>query len=283
MAGLNVSIAFFFSIVALCEVTRRFAKRIFPPKLYFYFASELVSSFQMCACCLELKMLREIGPWGGGFGPDVSLTLLFLLFLVHGATFDGASANPTVSLHEFLALDFSLGAAAAKLLAQFVGMEAASAFTKKYWSRELTDFHMIQNLMVQDCSSSLSTSISHGIFVEALCSFLFQLVVLRFQVSSPMYRVPVMALTVTALAYAAAPLTGAFFNPGLAWAVTFSCSGNSLLEYIQVYWLAPISGMLIALFLYQGNIPRLFQTNLLYSQKNKYRIPKGKAHSGAQN
>uniref|UniRef100_A0A8D2JB56 Aquaporin n=1 Tax=Varanus komodoensis TaxID=61221 RepID=A0A8D2JB56_VARKO len=269
MAGLNVSMAFFISIICLCEVTRRFSKRIFPPKVYFYFASEL--------------MLRDIGPWGGGFGPDVSLTLLFLLFSVHGATSDGSSANPMISLQEFLALDFSLKATVAKLLAQFVGMEVAFAFTKKYWSRELTDFHIIQNLMAQDCSSSISTSVSHGIFVEALCSFFFQLVVLRFQMSALMYRIPIVAITVTALAYAAAPFTGAFFNPALAYVVTFTCSGNSSLEYFQVYWLAPITGMLIALFLYQGNIPRLFQTNLLYSQKNKYRIPKGKAQSGAQN
>ncbi|CAI5775435.1 aquaporinaquaporin-12-like [Podarcis lilfordi] len=279
MAGLNVSIAFFFSIVALCEVTRRLSKRIFPPKLYSCFASELASSFQLCACCLELKMLVEIGPWGGGFGPDVSFTLLFLLFLVHGASFDGASANPAVSLQEFLALDSPFVATVAKLLVQFMGMIAAGALTKLYWSRELTDFHMIQNLLAQDCSSSLNTSVSHGIFVEATCSFFFNIAILKFRSISPMYRAPVIALTVTALAYTAAPFTGAFFNPALAFAVTFSCSGNSLPEYMQVYWLGPTAGMLVALFVYRGNIPRLFQTNLLYSQKNKYRIPKGKAIS----
>lgn len=41
-----------------------------------------------------------------------------------------------------------------------------------------------------------------------------------------------------------------------------------------------LSGMLTALLLYQGTIPRLFQKNLLYSQKSKYRSPKGKAVSG---
>ncbi|XP_042312268.1 LOW QUALITY PROTEIN: aquaporin-12-like [Sceloporus undulatus] len=281
MAGLNVSIAFFFFTVGLCEVIRKLSKRIFPPKVYTCLAAELISAFQMCACYLELKMLREIGPWGGGFGPDVSLTLLFLLFLIHGASFSGASANPSISLQEFLALDSSFGATVTKVLAQFMGMEAASAFTKQYWSRELTDFHMIQNLMAQDCSSSLNTSVSHGIFVEAICSFFFQLTILRFQASSSMYRITIVALTVTALAHAAASLTGAFFNPALAFAVTFSCSGNSLLEYMQVYWLAPITGMLIAFFVYQGNIPRVFQKNLLYSIKNKYRIPKGKVNPNA--
>lgn len=202
MAGLNVSIAFFLSIVALCEMTRKFCKRVFPPKVYRFLATELACSFQLCACCLELKMLVEIGPWGGGFGPDVSFTLLFVLFWVHGVSFDGTFANPIVSLQEFLALDASFGATVAKILAQFVGMQAASAFTKQYWSWELTDFHVIQNLMIRDCQSTLNTSLFHGIFVEAICSFFFQLVVLRFQTSFPMYRAPITAVSVTILTYA---------------------------------------------------------------------------------
>lgn len=34
--------------------------------------------------------------------------------------------------------------------------------------------------------------------------------------------------------------------------------------------------MLAALLLFQGNIPRLFQKNLLYSRKSKYKVPKAK-------
>ncbi|XP_007431504.1 aquaporin-12-like [Python bivittatus] len=276
MSGLNVSIIFFFSVITFCEFASRFFKRIFPSKVYFCLAGELASSFQICACYLELRMLREIGPWGGGFGPDVSLTLLFVVFLAHGASSDGTAANPVASLQEFLALECSFAGTIVKILAQFLGMEAACAFTKKYWSKEFTDFHMIQNLIAQDCSSSLNTSISHGIFIEAMGSFLFQLIILKLQTCSPMYKVPVVALSITALTYTAAPVTGAFFNPALASAMTFACSGNSLLEYMQVYWLAPISGMLLALFVYQGNIPRFFQTNLLYSQRKKYRTFKRK-------
>lgn len=37
--------------------------------------------------------------------------------------------------------------------------------------------------------------------------------------------------------------------------------------------------MLIALLLFQGNIPRLFQKNLLYNQRSKYKTPKVKAVS----
>ncbi|XP_074860609.1 aquaporin-12-like [Carettochelys insculpta] len=277
MAGLNVSIAFFLSVVAMCEVLRWVSKRLLPLRVYHGLVRELVGSLQLCACCLELRMLMEIGPWGGGFGPDVFLTLLFILYVVHGVSFDGASANPAVSLQEFLLLDSSFMATAVKLLVQWVGMEAAGFLTTRYWSWELTDFHFIQNLMALDCSSTLQAPLYQGIFVEGVCSFVFHLVGLKLQHSHILYRAPVLAATVTTLAYTAGPFTGALFNPALACVVTFRCSGHFLREYVQVYWLGPLTGMLAALLLYQGNIPRLFRRNLLYSQKSRYRTPKGKA------
>ncbi|NXG63206.1 AQ12B protein, partial [Hemiprocne comata] len=276
MAGLNVSIAFFFLVVGMCQVLRRLFKRLLSPAAYECLARELAGSLQLCTSCLELRMLMEIGPWGGGFGPDVVMTLLFLLFTVHGASFDGASANPTVSLQEFLLLESNLATTAAKLLAQGVGMGTGWAVTKLYWSWELTDLHFIQNLIASDCSSSIHTSLHHAAFVEGTCSFLLHLLLLKLRQSHPMYCVPALAGTVTFLTYTAGPFTGAFFNPALATATTFHCSGNSFWDYIQVYWLGPLTGMLAALLLYHGNVPRLFQKNLLYSQKSKYKIPKAR-------
>ncbi|XP_074768782.1 signal recognition particle receptor subunit beta isoform X1 [Athene noctua] len=122
MAGLNVSIAFFFLVFGVCQALKQLSKRLLSPGAYGCLARELAGSLQLCMSCLELRMLMEIGLWGGGFGPDVVLTLLFLLFTVHGASFDGASANPTISVQEFLLLESSLAATAAKLLAQGAGM-----------------------------------------------------------------------------------------------------------------------------------------------------------------
>ncbi|NXA28024.1 AQP12 protein, partial [Ibidorhyncha struthersii] len=276
MAALNVSIAFFFLVVGVCQALRRLSKRLLSPGAYGCFARELAASLQLCTSCLELRMLLEIGPWGGGFSPDVVLTLLFLLFALHSASFDGASANPTVSLQEFLLLKSNLAATAAKLLAQSAGVGTGWAVTKIYWSWELTHFHLIQNLIASECSSSIRTSLHHAAFVEGTCSFLFHLVLLKLCQSHQTYRVPALAVTVTFLTYTAEPFTGAFFNPALATVTTFHCLGNSFWDYIQVYWLGPLAGMLAALLLYQGNIPRLFQKNLLYSQKSKYKIPKAR-------
>ncbi|NXL86231.1 AQ12B protein, partial [Alectura lathami] len=275
MAGLNVSIAFFFLVLGGCEALRRLSKRLLSPGPYGCLAAELAGTLQLCSGCLELRMLLEIGPWGG-FSPDVVLTLLFLLFAVHAACLDGAAANPTVALQEFLLLECGPMATGAKLLAQCAGAWTGWALTKLYWSWELTQLHLIQNLMASECSSSIHTSPHHGALVEAACSFLFHLVLLRVRRSCPACRVPALAATVTFLTYAAVPATGAFFNPALATASTFLCAGSSLWDYVQVYWLGPLAGTLAALLLYQGNIPRLFQKNLLYGQKSKYKIPKAR-------
>ncbi|KFQ25143.1 PREDICTED: aquaporin-12-like [Merops nubicus] len=279
MSGLNVSIAFFFLVVGVCQVLRRFSKWLLSPGAYGCLARELAGSLQLCTSCLELRMLLEIGPWGGGFGPDVVLTLFFFLFAVHGASFDGASANPTVSLQEFLLLESNLPTTAAKLLAQGAGVGLGWALTKLYWSWELTHFHFIQNLISSECSSSIHTSLHHAAFVEGTCSFFLHLILLRLRQRHLMFRVPVLAATVTFLTYAAGPFTGAFFNPALATATTFHCSGSSFWDYVWVYWLGPFAGMFTALLLHQGNIPRLFQKNLLYSQKSKYKIPKARVEA----
>ncbi|XP_038607857.1 aquaporin-12-like [Tachyglossus aculeatus] len=276
MAGLNVSLSFFFAVVAACEVARRLSGRRLPAWAYGGLCRELLGAFQLAACCLELRMLVVVGPWGGGYGPDVILTLLFLLFLVHGLTWDGASANPVTSLQEFLRAEASGPGAAVQAAAHLAGAYAGDVLTRLYWSWELTDFHLIQNLMGRECGSSLQTTVAWGVLVEAACSFFYHLTLLRFRHSRPLFRAPATALTVTLLAYTAGPFTSAFFNPALATVVTFHCSGNTLLEYVQVYWLGPTAGMVTALLLHQGNIPRLFRRNLLYSQRSKYRAPKAK-------
>lgn len=201
MAGLNVSLSFFLAIIALCQAARRASKALLPAGAYNNFAREAAGAAQLGACCLELRMLVELGPWAGGFGPDLLLTLLFLLFLAHGATFDGASANPTVSLQELLLAEASVPSTLLKLAAQGLGVQAACALTRLYWAWELSDLHILQNLMAAHCSSALRTTVPHGTLVEGACAFFFHLTLLRLRNSLPVYRVPAMALLVTVMAY----------------------------------------------------------------------------------
>ncbi|XP_041061780.1 aquaporin 12 [Carcharodon carcharias] len=277
MAGLNISFGYFFAVLAFCEVIRRVSKNLLPLQIYSNLLVELVACFQLAACWFELRMLVIISPWGGGFGMDVVMTLLFLLFLIHEATFDGAAANPLVTAQELLRANSPMVASALKILAQFGGTQLANTVTRLYWSWELTDFHLIQNMMAGDCSSAIQTSVSQGAFVEAACAFLFHLVVMKFEGAAFGSRVLSKALTITALVHVAGPYTTALFNPALAFSATFHCSGNTFSEYMVVYWLSPFVATILAIFLFNGNIPLLFSKNLLYTQRTKYKIPKGKS------
>lgn len=42
------------------------------------------------------------------------------------------------------------------------------------------------------------------------------------------------------------------------------------------------AGMVLAVLLYHGHLPCLFQRNLLYGQKNKYRTPRGRPATGLE-
>ncbi|KAG8580401.1 hypothetical protein GDO81_007285 [Engystomops pustulosus] len=282
MAGLNLVVGFLVSVIGFSQLIRWIGKKFLPGRIYRCTVSEFASTLQLCATYMEIRMLVEIGMWGGGFGPDVVSTLLFLLFLAHGFTFNGASANPSVSLQEFLLNDSSFIDTGLKLVVQFGGIEAARLLTRQYWRLELTQFHTIQMMMLDDCSSSLQTTVAQGIFVEALSAFCYHIILLRFQKTRMIYRAPLLALTVTLLAYAGGPYTAGYFNPVLAYALTFSCPGKTWQEYSIVYIAGALIGMLLALFLYNGNIPRLFQKNFLYNQKSKFRTPKAKTSKKVQ-
>ncbi|XP_006893558.1 PREDICTED: aquaporin-12B [Elephantulus edwardii] len=276
MAELNVSLAFFCSTFVACEAARRACRWLLPAGTCASLAQEAVGAAQLAACCLELRVLVELGPWVAGLGADLLLTLLFLLCLGHGVSLDRTWANPTVALQDLLLVEVSLPSTLLRLVAQALGMAAACILTQLCWSWELSSLHLFQKLLASECSSTLRTSVPHGALVEGACALCFHLTLLRFRSSPPVHRVPAIALLLTVLGYIAGPFTSAFFNPTLASVITFSCSGNTLLEYIQVYWLGPLAGMVLAVLLHQGNLPWLFQRNLLYRQKSKHRTPRGK-------
>lgn len=254
MAGLNVSLSFFLATIALCQAARRASKALLPAGAYHSFAREAAGAAQLGACCLELRVLVELGPWAGGFGPDLLLTLLFLLFLAHGATFDGASANPAVSLQELLLAEASVPSTLLKLVAQALGVQAACTLTQLYWAWELSDLHMLQNLMAAHCSSALRTTVLHGALVEGACAFFFHLTLLRLQHSLPIYRVPAVALLVTILAYTGetwAPLHWVTSQPLPQWLPCLSGlwtprrGAEGQLRWSARHWGLPFPGKLL--------------------------------------
>ncbi|CAK6956059.1 aquaporin 12 [Scomber scombrus] len=271
MSGLNASLGYFLACVIFAASFRALLRKW--PR--FSFMLEFASSFMLVGCWLEVQTIVEVGQWAGGLGPDVTVTILFVLLLTHGIICGGASGNPNLVLLKFLQLEATTLPTLLAVAAQFLGAHLALLAAAFYWGLELTDMHMIKNLMARQCSSSLLVSLLQGFFTECVCALIFHLVHLSVRRRSALIRVPLIAVLLTFLSQIASGYTSAYVNPSLAYGLTFHCPGFTLKEYAVVYWLGPITGMMLALILYMGHIPRIFARNLLYFQKTRFRVPKG--------
>ncbi|XP_048866982.1 aquaporin 12 [Brienomyrus brachyistius] len=269
MAGLNACLGFLLAAAALGAS----ARALLGLRPGGRFSQELPASFVLVASRLETQTLMEVGQWAGGFGADVAATVLFVVLAVHGAVYRYATGNTCVTIMEYLLCREGALSVLASLAAHFLGAWLAQLFAQYYWSLELSDMHMIRNLMMQACSPTLRASVYQGAFTEGVCALGFHLLYLSTRRAPATFRVPVVALALAFLSYAASDYTSGLINPSLAYALTFHCPGFTLLEYTTVFWLAPLAGMAVALFLHCGHIPRLFSRNLLYSQKTRFRVP----------
>ncbi|XP_022607164.1 aquaporin-12-like [Seriola dumerili] len=270
MSGLNASLGYFVAVVIFAASVRTLVRKW--PR--FTFILEFASSFMLVACWLEVQTIVEVGEWAGGLGPDVTVTMLFVLLLTHGVICGGTSGNPTLAVQGFLQLEATTLLTLLAVVAQFLGAHLALLVAVYYWGLELTDMHMIKNLMARECSTSLLVSLLQGFFTECVCALIFHLVHLNLRRRSALIRVPLIAVLLTFLSHTARGYTSAYMNPSLAYGLTFHCPGFTFTEYAVVYWLGSLTGMTLALLLYMGHIPRIFAKNLLYFQKTRFRVPK---------
>ena len=94
MSGLNASLGYFISLVALGVFSRVLPRR----GRRLAFVAEAVASVVLAACWLEVQTIVEVGQWAGGLGPDVCVTVLLVVLLTHGAACGDASGNPALTL-----------------------------------------------------------------------------------------------------------------------------------------------------------------------------------------
>lgn len=197
MSGLNASVGYFLVVVIFAALVRTLVKKW--PRLSFVL--EFASSFMLVACWLEVQTILEVGEWAGGLGPDVTVTILFVVLLTHGMTCGAASGNPSLVLLKFLQLEATTLPTLLAIAAQFCGAHLAILVAVYYWRLELTDMHMIKTLMARECSTSLMVSLLQGFFTEFVCALIFNIVHLSLRRRSALIRVPVVAVLLTFLSY----------------------------------------------------------------------------------
>ncbi|XP_040006514.1 aquaporin-11-like [Xiphias gladius] len=252
MTDLAVSLAALGAAVLLSEATRRTAARLFPGA-YGIYLLEAASTFQLCCCTHELKLLGETAR----LEPPVGLTLTYTMTVIHLLTFRGATCNPSGAL-EGVCRGTSTGRAAVVLIAcQFAAALAAQFFAAAVWSLGLSDMHLRHRRFGFRCFDPLGGTVLEAAAVELACAFVVQAAAMHVHKVDERLRAHCVAAVITALVYTGGSISGAVFNPVLAFSIQFPCSGHTYLEYCFVYWLGPILGVASCILLFEKIIPFL--------------------------
>ncbi|XP_041657815.1 aquaporin-11-like [Cheilinus undulatus] len=252
MTDLVVSLGVLGAAVLLSEVIRWTAAR-FSPGAYWIYLLEAASTFQLCCCTHELKLLGETAR----LDLLVSLTLTYTMTVVHITTFRGAACNPSGALETVCRGNSSVRAALVLIACQFGAAVAAQYFAASVWTLGLSDVHIRHQRFGFRCFDPLGGTVLEAAAVELACAFTVQAAAMHIHKVDEKLRAHVFAAVITTLVYAGASISGAVFNPVLAFSIQFPCSGHTYLEYCFVYWLGPILGVASCILLFEKVIPFL--------------------------
>ncbi|XP_067276056.1 aquaporin-11 [Pseudorasbora parva] len=252
MADLTVSLSLLGGIIVFSELARRTASYLFPNRNWIIYVLELISTFQLCACTHELKLLAEVGR----LEPQIVLTLTYFISVIHMLSFHGAICNPTGSLEQLCRGTLTRRCALTQISCQLIAALVARLVMSHLWSLALSDLHAQHTRMAFKCTNSpINAPLLQAAAVEMSCAFVMHAAISNVDKVGEKYRVHAIAAVITTLVYAGGRLTGAVFNPALAFSIQFPCPGNTFAEYSFVYWMGPILGMTGSLFLFDKVIP----------------------------
>ncbi|KAM9319800.1 aquaporin-11 [Gastrophryne carolinensis] len=236
-------------VLLLCEFLRWVLQRTLRPGLVLELAMELVSTLQLCCVTQEMVILgtrAHLHLWH-------ALTLTYVTTVLHCMTFRTAGCNPCGSVGQWLRGQVGAPHTLLRVMAQFAGAALSQVLMPHLWSLGLSPLH---HLELQDCKSPLNVSLLSGALVEMSCTLSLFLILHHLpRVSEPL-RPHAVALTITGIVYAGAPLTGAVFNPALAFAVFFPCIGNTYQQFMFVYWIGPLIGTVLSVLLLESMFPK---------------------------
>ncbi|XP_074024861.1 aquaporin-11 [Numenius arquata] len=249
--GLGTSLLLMATIVAAVGLCRRLTRRrLRSHPLLCTFLLEMLSTFQICACTNELCLLGNTEP-----KPHTGLTLTYGFTVLHGLTLPGSTCNPCGTLQPMWGGGTSVKMGGLKIGAQFVAAVLARVFMHFLWSLEMAEPHF--GALSQGCSNPMQTTEVQAFCIELLFSVVFQLTVLRVETINPKYKVHLVALLITMLVYAGGNLTGAIFNPALAFSLHPNCFYDKFGSYSLVYWIAPSLGTILVAFIWDEILPRI--------------------------
>ena len=196
MADLGVSIGVIACVVFFSEAMRRAAKRLCPEDYRIYLL-EAVSTFQLCACTHELKLLAEMG----SVESHIALTITYTMTIVHISTFSGASCNPVSVLESLRRGTTSARGAAVIISGQFGAAIIARFSAAAVWSLGLSDLHSRYGMLGYRCFDPMGGTLLQAAGVELACAFCVQATVMNLHKLDARLRTHAVAAVISSLVY----------------------------------------------------------------------------------
>ncbi|KAM9846745.1 aquaporin-11-like isoform 2-T2 [Aulostomus maculatus] len=197
MSDLWMAVAVLGTAVLLSEAARRAAGALLPAACWIYLL-EAASTFQLCCCMHELKLLGETTP----LEPSVSLSLTFTMSVVHLVTSREAACNPSAALEAVCRGTCGVRAASALIACQFAAAVAARSFAACVWSLGLSDLHSRHRRFGFRCFDPLGGTVLEAAGAELACAFVIQAAAMHVHKLDQKLRVHFIAAVITALVYA---------------------------------------------------------------------------------
>lgn len=200
-SDLCVSLAVTGTVVLLSEATRRAGARLLPNAGWIYLL-EAASTFQLCSCTHEFKLLGE----SAGLGLRLGLTLCFFSTVVHLLTFREATCNPIAVVETVLrgggrGSGGGRAAAALRIACQFAAAVAAQSFAAAVWSLGLSDVHVRHAKFGYRCFDPMGGTVLEAAAAEVACAFGIQAAVMNVHKLDEKLRVPFIAAVITSLVF----------------------------------------------------------------------------------
>ncbi|CAL1572838.1 unnamed protein product [Knipowitschia caucasica] len=236
------------AVVGLCELCRgamsQLSSGVSPgvSPVYQEALWELVCTLQLCWCALEMQLLGA----SSELQLCASVSLLYGLTLLHLRSFRGASCSVLGPLERLWRGALRPPQALVLVGAQVSGAVLAQVLSVQLWSQGWSQVHVRHQRSGFQCSSAVRGSVLQAAATELFCCACIQVLVLQLHRLPPALRLHALSAGITAMVLTGGAVSGAVMNPVLALALQFPCSGLSYLDFLLVYCLGPVLGVLSA-------------------------------------
>ncbi|XP_055372584.1 aquaporin-11 [Condylostylus longicornis] len=251
MSALAVSSGFMIGCCVVAQIARKFVEKFFKDRgIIPVLLNEAIAAAELCSCCFELIIVAD------NYGVAAYAICLFMLTIWWGKVWGDASACPYTHMEELIEGKQSLKDVALKSWAALMGGCCVYRIVQVFWWFELAHTH--EGRAFQECTADLQVHPYLGAVIEGVATLLCRLASKSLAETGPTFSSYIDSFIGTSLVVAAFNFSGGYFNPVLATALKWGCTGHTNLEHIIVYWIGACLGAILSVPLFKMSIVRKY-------------------------